>query len=373
MDPHPRARLVAALARGAAAAWLLPVRHRGEPGQGSLLKCVDASGNITYQDSLCTPGQAGRAIELPKAEAREDTCAWEAAARDARVIAGMPKRWVLRSRGAPIEIRPASAREDATEIWRYPVKDGALLVGFAGSNVAWVREDTPFARPAAAPAPPPARNVATTRGAQNRRFVIAGRFCEHVFAEIGAADREEPVLAADRRAAMPTGRQALRTTSRRPAILRCAPCSAASAARSPTSSGPWCMREARCCRSCRVTWCASACACRSLIDGVVLHRLPRWLGHGGVGGLHRVVGLGLQVGDVLFHAVLPCVHILVPAPHPLVGRQAARMRIGFRALVAAAGDCASAAPVAVDANSNATKVRGTDMMKLLLMGWTAPF
>ena len=32
-----------------------------------------------------------------------------------------------------------------------------------------------------------------TRGAQNRRFVIAGRFCEHVFAEIGAADREEPL------------------------------------------------------------------------------------------------------------------------------------------------------------------------------------
>ena len=28
---------------------------------------------------------------------------------------------------------------------------------------------------------------AATRGAQNRRFVIAGRYCEHVFAEIGAA------------------------------------------------------------------------------------------------------------------------------------------------------------------------------------------
>jgi hypothetical protein len=101
----------------------------------------------------------------------------------------MPKRWVLRARGAPIEIRPASAREEATEVWRYVVKDGSLLVGFAGSNVAWVRNEAVVR--AAAPAAT-GGNVAT-RGAQNRRFVIPGRFCEHVFAEIGAADREEPL------------------------------------------------------------------------------------------------------------------------------------------------------------------------------------
>jgi hypothetical protein len=194
MVPILRARLVAALARGAAACLLLPLATPA-PGQG-LLKCVDASGNVTYQDSPCTPGQSGRVVELPKAEVREDTSAWEAAARDARVIAGMPKRWVLRSRGAPGEIRPGGVREEATEVWRYPVKDGALLVGFAGPNVAWVREDTPARVPAAAPAPSPAKNAAT-RGPHNRRFVIAGRFCEHVFAEIGAADREEPVIAAD--------------------------------------------------------------------------------------------------------------------------------------------------------------------------------
>ena len=34
------------------------------------------------------------------------------------------------------------------------------------------------------------------QGAHNRRFVIAGRYCEHVFAEIGAADRQAPVTAA---------------------------------------------------------------------------------------------------------------------------------------------------------------------------------
>lgn len=163
-------------------------------GQASVVKCVDADGNVTYQDAPCTRGQAGRSVELPKAETHEDTSAWEAAARDAQVVRGMPKRWVLRSRGSPAEIRAATAREEATEVWRYPMKDGSVLVGFAGSNVAWVRDEaaprTPVAAKAAAPA------ATSTRGAQNRRFVIAGRYCEHVFAEIGAADREEPLSAA---------------------------------------------------------------------------------------------------------------------------------------------------------------------------------
>jgi Domain of unknown function (DUF4124) len=173
------------------------------PGAAAeVVKCIDVNGNITYQDVPCTGGQAGRKVELPKSESIEDTTAWEAAARDARVVKGMPKRWVLRSRGAPAEIRPPAAREDATEVWRYAAKDGALLIGFAGPNVAWVR-DEPGTR--AAPPPAAARAAdsaaanaaanATTRGAQNRRFVIAGRFCEHVFAEIGTADREEPLAA----------------------------------------------------------------------------------------------------------------------------------------------------------------------------------
>jgi hypothetical protein len=171
-----------------------------------VVKCVDADGNVTYQDSPCTPGQSGKNVELPKAESREDTSAWEAAARDARVIRGMPKRWVLRARGAPAEIRPANVREDATEVWRYVVRDGALLVGFAGPNVAWVREDVP-PRAVPMPLPAPASTSTSTRGAQNRRFVIAGRYCEHVFAEIGPADREEALQpAAAPEAKEPTAR-----------------------------------------------------------------------------------------------------------------------------------------------------------------------
>ena len=169
----------------------------------SIVKCVDSEGNVTYQDAPCTKGAAGRSVELPKAEPREDTSAWEEAARAARVLKGMPKRWVLRSRGAPDEIRPPGAREDATEVWRYEAKDGALLVGFAGPNVAWTRVDTsPPPKPAAktpAPNAPTAAAAspqgASIKGAQNRKFVLPGRYCEHVFAEIGAADREEPLEA----------------------------------------------------------------------------------------------------------------------------------------------------------------------------------
>lgn len=164
-----------------------------------VVKCVDGDGNVTYQNSNCTGGQAGRPVTLPKAESRDEAGLWEAAAKDARVVVGMPKRWVLRARGTPVEIRPAAARDGATEVWRYAPRDGVtLLVGFAGPNVAWMRDDavrreSASVAPAGAPAGAPANAVAdgSTRGAQNRRFVIAGRYCEHVFAEIGTADRQE--------------------------------------------------------------------------------------------------------------------------------------------------------------------------------------
>lgn len=167
-----------------------------------VVKCLDAAGNVTYQNAPCEKGQAARPIEMPKAENRDDTSAWEAAVSGGKVVRGMPKRWVLRSRGAPAEIRRGGPREGASEVWRYGGTDNAaLLVGFQGEEVVWVRDD---ARPAA-PVPPPAAGSATsqaaapgsgsTRGPQNRRFVIPGRYCEHVFAEIGVADREEPVPA----------------------------------------------------------------------------------------------------------------------------------------------------------------------------------
>jgi len=187
-------------------ASILAALSAAAPAQ-SIVRCLDANGNVTYQDAPCTGGHAGRSVELPKAETREDTTAWEAAARSARVVRGMPKRWVLRAKGAPYEIRPATAREDASEVWRYAGKDGtAIIVGFAGPNVAWVRDDTapqPVSKAASPVSPTPsAAAVAATpakpsaQGAQNRKFVLSGRYCEHVFAEIGPADHEEALPAA---------------------------------------------------------------------------------------------------------------------------------------------------------------------------------
>lgn len=173
------------------AAALFALAGAVSPAAATLVKCTDVNGNITYQDVPCEQGQAGRPVPLPQAESRDDASAWEAAARDARVIKGMPKRWVLRARGTPAEIRPASTREQASEVWRYTGREGATIIGFAGSDVAWVREDSggkdsgPEPRNAALPA------EAGAKGAHNRRFVIAGRHCEHVFAEIGPPDRQE--------------------------------------------------------------------------------------------------------------------------------------------------------------------------------------
>ena len=189
-------------------AWFLAVAAAAASAQ-SIVKCLDTSGNVTYQDAPCTGGHAGRNVDLPKAETREDTSAWEAAARSERVVRGMPKRWVLRAKGAPYEIRPATAREDASEVWRYAGKDGtAIIVGFAGPNVAWVRDDTGLvpATKAAGPAAnaTPAATATSTpsakssaQGAQNRKFVLPGRYCEHVFAEIGPADHEEALPAGE--------------------------------------------------------------------------------------------------------------------------------------------------------------------------------
>jgi len=71
-------------------------------------------------------------------------------------------------KGAPYEIRPATAREDASEVWRYAGKDGtAIIVGFAGPNVAWVRDDTapqPVSKAASPVSPTPSAAAVAPHG-----------------------------------------------------------------------------------------------------------------------------------------------------------------------------------------------------------------
>ena len=58
-------------------AWFLAVASAAASAQ-SIVKCLDTSGNVTYQDAPCTGGHAGRSGDLPKAETREDTNAPDA-------------------------------------------------------------------------------------------------------------------------------------------------------------------------------------------------------------------------------------------------------------------------------------------------------
>ena len=61
------------------------------PVAASVVKCTDVDGNITYQDTPCERGQAGRAVPLPQAETRDDASAWEAAAKDSLALPIYPE------------------------------------------------------------------------------------------------------------------------------------------------------------------------------------------------------------------------------------------------------------------------------------------
>lgn len=163
---------------------------------GQIVKCIDTSGHVTYQQAPCAAGQQGRAIDLVPDAAPVGAATWEAAADAGRVVPGMPKRWVLRARGTPPDIRAATPAEQATEIWRYPQTTTVLTVGFTGDAVAWVRDEPRLAAaPASAPAPAAAPPVAASnrRSAESRSSIARGRTCDSVLAAMGPPDRKESV------------------------------------------------------------------------------------------------------------------------------------------------------------------------------------
>ena len=217
-------------------------------GQG-VVKCVDAEGQRHLPGPPCTAGQRGAASSCPRprrARTRAHGKPRRGGARDPRDAQALG---AARARRAARDPAGGSTRgRDRSVALRG--KDGtATSSDLPGPNVAWVRDDAgpvpapqgagrrPRATPAAAAAP---RSRGAGR-AEPASFVLPGRYCEHVFAEIGAADREERRLRGRRRrraAAAPAA--SATSTSPAPAIRRCAPCSAASTAGSPTSSEPSC-------------------------------------------------------------------------------------------------------------------------------------
>ena len=178
----------------------------GSDARGQIVKCTDPSGHVTYQQAACAAGEHGRAIDIKPDEALLAPTPWETAADAGRVLPGMPKRWVLRARGRPPDIRAATRTEQATEIWRYPQATTVLTVGFTGDAVVWVRDEPrPVAAPGVAPASAAAPAVAPAsaataplaatgpRSAENRNSIERGRTCDSVLAAMGPPDRTEGV------------------------------------------------------------------------------------------------------------------------------------------------------------------------------------
>jgi len=135
-----------------------------------IYKCIDRSGNVTYQNEKCPTGsQAGRVDIFDNnwtANRAEKDAQWERNAADHRVVTGMPARWVREGFGEPAEIRDTTTG-GAKEIWIYNLSDRTLQIGMLDERVQWFREApaTPASGFAQAPTPPAAATSPDLRAA----------------------------------------------------------------------------------------------------------------------------------------------------------------------------------------------------------------
>ena len=179
-------------ARRAACALVLATYAAGAGAQ--VYKCVDARGQVTYQQEPCAGGTAGGPVQLNdavKVRPTGDEATWSAAAREGKPLVGMPKPFVIAAFGEPREIRVPKAGESGTEVWVYAKGGQVTRIGFAGTGaVAWIRAD---AAAADAPGTAPIAARPADRATRVREALGVGRPCTAVLAEAGAADREEPL------------------------------------------------------------------------------------------------------------------------------------------------------------------------------------
>ena len=163
-----------------------------------VFKCVDASGHTTYQQTPCPASAHGGRIDLSidngnTRATEEDEAIWQSAAREKTVIVGMPARYVRVALGAPREMRPGRADENAAEIWSYPKPDSIVLrLGFRNGAVTWMRNDSQDAA-----AEGPVADDEATQRVLRRRNVLEGQPCDNLADTLGAPDRTEQAGAAD--------------------------------------------------------------------------------------------------------------------------------------------------------------------------------
>jgi hypothetical protein len=183
------------------------------PADAQVFKCVDAAGNVTYQQEACAGGAKGAAVDLKTDNAQSQDPGdrdgrWRTAAQQGQVIQGMPKRWVQQALGQPREIRRGTAAENVPEVWVYQTPNGPMRVAFRTNAVEWTRTDPPTG-PAAPPPSPPAVLAATAGGPSvagetARSRVAADRKCDEVTAELGPPSKLETIQGTGERPAETT-------------------------------------------------------------------------------------------------------------------------------------------------------------------------
>jgi Domain of unknown function (DUF4124) len=169
------------------------------PAAAQVYKCVDKSGHTTYQQSPCTGGQQGGTVKLEESVTVRPAggeAMWSAAAREQRVVVGMPKPFVTEALGTPAEIRAPRSGESGTEVWVYTKSGQTTRLGFVNNALAWMRTDS-AAKESRAQAPPAASGASSgsDREARIREALAVGKTCAAALQDAGTPDREEPLSA----------------------------------------------------------------------------------------------------------------------------------------------------------------------------------
>ena len=166
------------------------------PATAQVYKCVDKSGHTTYQQSPCGGGQQGGTVELKESVTIRPAgteAMWSAAAREQRVVVGMPKPFVTEALGSPGEIRAPRSGESGTEVWIYTKAGQTMRVGFVNNAIAWMRSDSTAPEPRSPATPVGSPGV--EREARVRDALAVGKTCSAALADAGPPDREEPLSA----------------------------------------------------------------------------------------------------------------------------------------------------------------------------------
>jgi hypothetical protein len=167
------------------------------PAVAQVYKCVDKGGQTTYQQSPCTGGQQGGTLKLEESvtnRASGSEAMWSAAAREQRVVVGMPKHFVTEALGSPAEIRAPRSGEAGSEVWVYSKAGQTTRLGFLNNSVAWMRGDTP-APEARAAVPSAGGSADSDRETRVRDALAVGKTCIAALQDAGPPDREEPLSA----------------------------------------------------------------------------------------------------------------------------------------------------------------------------------